>query len=249
MVRSTLIWKSAVPLAVWLLGVVSAAVLRLPFTAAQLSAKGFNAPAEAVRWTLSGFTNTTVWLIFGAFMFALGYEKTGLGKRIALLLVRALGKRTLGLGYALTFADLLTAPFTPSNTARSGGIIFPVARCIPPLYDSHPGPSARRIGSYLMWTAFAAQAVTSSMFLTALAPNLLAVELVRKTVKIDISWTQWMVGFLPVGLILVLTLPLLTWVLYPPELKHSPEVPRWGDEQLKAMGKVIVRFRPDGAVH
>ena len=60
MVRSTLIWKSAVPLAVWLLGVVSAAVLRLPFTAAQLSAKGFNAPAEAVRWTLSGFTNTTV---------------------------------------------------------------------------------------------------------------------------------------------------------------------------------------------
>jgi L-tartrate/succinate antiporter len=224
--------------AVGLLGVVVAAVLRLPFTAAQLSAKGFNAPTEAVRWALSGFTNTTVWLIFGAFMFALGYEKTGLGKRVALLLVRALGKRTLGLGYALTFADLLTAPFTPSNTARSGGIIFPIARCIPPLYDSHPGESARRIGSYLMWTAFAAQAVTSSMFLTALAPNLLAVELVRKTVKIDIGWTQWMVGFLPVGVLLILTLPLLAWVVYPPVLKRSPEVPRWADEQLKAMGKV-----------
>jgi L-tartrate/succinate antiporter len=279
MARFTLIWKSAIPLAAWLLialipapqgleprawiyfglfcavvlglvleplpaaavgllGVVTAAVLRLPFTAAQLSAKGFIAPTESVRWALSGFTNTTVWLIFGAYMFALGYEKTGLGKRIALLLVRALGKRTLGLGYALTFADLLTAPFTPSNTARSGGIIFPVARCIPPLYDSHPGPSARRIGSYLMWTAFAAQAVTSSMFLTALAPNLLAVELVRKTVKIDIGWTQWMVGFLPVGLLLILTLPLLTWLLYPPELKHSPEVPLWADEQLEAMGKV-----------
>jgi L-tartrate/succinate antiporter len=113
--------------AVGLLGVVVAAVLRLPFTAAQLSAKGFNAPAEAVKWALSGFTNTTVWLIFGAFMFALGYEKTGLGKRVALLLVRALGKRTLGLGYALTFADLLTAPFTPSNTARSGGMNSPPA--------------------------------------------------------------------------------------------------------------------------
>jgi L-tartrate/succinate antiporter len=224
--------------AVGLLGVVAAAVLRLPFTAAQLSAKGFNAPAEAVKWALSGFTNTTVWLIFGAFMFALGYEKTGLGKRIALLLVRTLGKRTLGLGYALTFADFVAAPFTPSNTARSGGIIFPVARCIPPLYDSHPGESARRIGSYLMWTAFAAQAVTSSMFLTALAPNLLAVELVRKTVKIDIGWTQWMMGFLPVGVLLILTLPLLTWVVYPPVLKRSPEVPRWADEQLKAMGKV-----------
>jgi len=76
------------------------------------------------------------------------------------------------------------------------------------------------------------------MFLTALAPNLLAVELVRKTVKIDIGWTQWMVGFLPVGVLLILTLPLLAWVVYPPVLKRSPEVPRWADEQLKAMGKV-----------
>mgnify|MGYP000172599762 CR=1 FL=1 len=33
----------------------------------------------------------------------------------------------------------------------------------------------RKIGSYLMWTAMATTCVTSSMFLTALAPNLLAI--------------------------------------------------------------------------
>jgi L-tartrate/succinate antiporter len=224
--------------AVGLLGVVVAAVLRLPFTAAQLSAKGFNAPAEAVKWALAGFTNTTVWLIFGAFMFALGYEKTGLGRRIALLLVRGLGRRTLGLGYALTFADLALAPFTPSNTARSGGIVFPVARNIPPLYDSLPGETSRRIGSYLMWTAFAAQAVTSSMFLTALAPNLLALELVRKIARVEVSWGQWALGFLPVGAVLLLTLPLLTYVLHPPELKESPKVAAWAADELRAMGPV-----------
>ena len=38
----------------------------------------------------------------------------------------------------------------------------------------------RRMGSYLMWVAIAATCVTSSMFLTALAPNLLAVELVQE---------------------------------------------------------------------
>jgi len=222
--------------AVGLLGVVVGTVLRLPFTSAQLAGQGFNAPAEAVRWALAGFTNTTVWLIFGAFMFALGYERTGLGRRIALLLVRGLGKRTLGLGYALALADLALAPFTPSNTARSGGIIFPIARNIPPLYGSHPGATSRRIGSYLIWTAFAAQAVTSSMFLTALAPNLLAVELVRKTVKVDITWTQWAVGFLPVGLLLLLALPLLVYLLHRPELSRSPEVARWAGEELKAMG-------------
>lgn len=57
-------------------------------------------PTEAARWALSGFSHGTVWLIFVAFTFGLGYEKTGLGRRIALGLVRRLGGRTLGLGYA-----------------------------------------------------------------------------------------------------------------------------------------------------
>jgi len=46
----------------------------------------------------------------------------------------------------------------------------------------------RRMGSYIMWVAITATCVTSSMFLTALAPNLLAVELVRKTAQIEIAW-------------------------------------------------------------
>ena len=58
-------------------------------------------------------------------MFALGYDKTGLGRRIALMLVKAMGRKTLTLGYAVMIADLLLAPFTPSNTARSGGTIYP----------------------------------------------------------------------------------------------------------------------------
>ena len=119
-------------------------------------------------------------------------RKTGLGRRIALLLVRAMGRKTLTLGYAVTIADTLLAPFTPSNTARSGGTIYPVIRNLPPLYDSQPNdPSMRRVGSYLMWVAIAATCVTSSMFLTALAPNLLATELVQKIAKIEIAWLDW----------------------------------------------------------
>ena len=86
-----------------------------------------------------------------------------------------MGRSTLGLGYAVMLADLLLAPFTPSNTGRSAGVIYPILRGIPALYGSQPGPTARRVGGYLMWTAFASTAVTSSLFLTALAPNLLAV--------------------------------------------------------------------------
>ena len=91
-------------------------------------------------------------------MFALGYENTGLGTRIALVLVRAMGRRTLTPGYASAAADALRAPFTPSNTARSAGTIYPVIRNLPALYESLPDdPSARRMGSCVMWVAIAAR--------------------------------------------------------------------------------------------
>lgn len=194
-------------------------------------------PADNIRWALSGFANTTVWLIFGAFMFAMGYDKTGLGRRIALILVKTLGKKTLGLGYAITFADLILAPFTPSNTARSGGTIFPIIRNLPGLYGSSPGETSRKIGAYIMWTAFAATCVTSSMFITSLAPNLLALDLVNKTVNVSISWTEWFVGFLPVGIILILILPFLIYKIYPPEIKSSQEIPSWASQELDKLGK------------
>ena len=148
-----------------------------------------------------------------------------------------MGRSTLGLGYAVTLADLAIAPFTPSNTGRSAGVIFPIVRGIPALYGSSPGPTARRLGAYLMWTAFAATAVTSSMFLTALAPNLLAIGLMRKEMALDITWSQWLLGFLPVGGLLIAALPLLVYVVYPPEIRSSPDVPAWAAAELVRMGK------------
>jgi L-tartrate/succinate antiporter len=227
--------------AVGFIGVTFIGVTRLVFTPAQLADPGFRAPSEAIKWALSGFANSTVWLIFGAFVFAMGYEKTGLGRRIALVLVRSLGGRTLGLGYAIMFIDLLLAPFTPSNTARSAGTIYPVLRSIPELYGSRPGESPRKIGAYLMWVAFAATCVTSSMFVTALAPNLLALELIRKATGIEITWMQWFLTFLPIGAPLVLTLPMIVYWIFPPEIRASAEVPAWAARELVTMGGVTRR--------
>jgi citrate:succinate antiporter/L-tartrate/succinate antiporter len=195
-------------------------------------------PASSITWALSGFQDRTVWLIFGAFVFSIGYGKTGLGRRVALWLVRGLGGRTLGLGYAIALADLALAPGTPSNTGRSAGTIFPVIRSIPGLYGSEPGPSARRIGSYVMWTAFAATAVTSSMFVTALAPNAAALALVKQTAGLDITWTQWLSGFWPIGVLLFAAVPLLVYVVYPPGIRTSREVPAWAAQELGRMGAI-----------
>lgn len=225
--------------AIGLIGVTAITVFS-PYTlysAADLAKPGFSPADTSLTWALSGFVNSTVWLIFTAFMFALGYEKTGLGRRIALLLIKALGRRTLTLGYGIALADAVLAPFTPSNTARSGGTIYPIVRNLPSLYQSEPNdPSARRIGSYIMWVAVAATCVTSSLFLTALAPNLLAVAIVARTLHLNVTWMQWFEVIAPAGIILLLAVPLLTYWIYPPQIKHSDEVVNWAAIELKKLG-------------
>ncbi|MGH9336395.1 MAG: DASS family sodium-coupled anion symporter, partial [Vicinamibacteria bacterium] len=212
------------------------------FSPDEMSRPGFDPAEEAIRWGLSGFSNTTVWLIFSAFMFALGYEKTGLGRRIALVLVRRMGGNTLALGYAVTLADAILAPFTPSNTSRSAGTIYPIIRNLPALYDSRPNdPSARRIGSYLMWTAISATCITSTLFLTGMAPNPLAVELVQKTANVTIGWVEWFTAMAPFGLSMLVLMPLIGFVLYPPEVKRGERLPQWAASELTAMGALSHR--------
>ena len=195
--------------------------------------------AKANRdWALSGFSNGVIWLIFAAFMFALGYQKSGLGKRISLLLVKALGKTSLGLGYAVAFADGILAPFMPSNTARSAGTIFPIAINIPQMFDSTPEHEPRKLGAYISWVAIAATCVTSSMFLTALAPNLLAVSLLEKNAGIIIEWGEWFSTLAIIMIPLFLAVPLLAYIIYPPTQKKSPEAPAWAAKELDKMGKI-----------
>ncbi len=230
--------------AVGFVGVAVAAIAApwVMFSPEQLAQTGFNAKAAAINWALSGFSNSTVWLIFAAFVFSLGYEKTGLGRRIALMLVSKLGGNTLSLGYAIMVSDVVLAPFTPSNTARSGGTIYPVIKNLPELYGSKPNDvSSRKIGGYLMWTAVASTCITSSLFLTGLAPNLLALELVRKTAHIDITWSHWFLGFLPVGVILLAATPWLAYRFYPPEITRSPEVQTWAKAELAKQGPLSAK--------
>jgi L-tartrate/succinate antiporter len=230
--------------AIAIIGITVVAVLApfVLFSPQQLSAPGFRPPSAALNWALSGYSNPTVWLIFGAFILALGYERTGLGERIALLLVKRMGKSTLLLGYGVTLADTILAPFIPSPTARSGGIIYPIVSDLAPIYGSKPNDvSARRVGSYLMWVAIATTCVTSSLFLTAASFNLLAVGLVEKLTQTELGWTDWFSTAAPAIIPLLILIPLLTYWLYPPEVKHSTEVSQWAASRLEKLGRLTTR--------
>jgi len=185
---------------------------------------------------LSGFANPTAWLIATAFLFSKSFGKTGLGKRISFLLIKWFGGSTLKLLYAMLVSDMIIAPVTPSNTARSGGMFFPIIRSLSASYGSEPGPTSNRIGRFLLQGMFHGDNILSGLFMTAMAGNPLMAAFVAKAARIEISWGLWLLAAsLPI-LSALLIIPYFLYKYDPPEIKKTPEARRTAVEELKKMG-------------
>ncbi|MCB0688644.1 MAG: anion permease, partial [Saprospiraceae bacterium] len=80
----------------------------------------------SMKESLSGFADTTVWLVIAAFLIAQAVLDTGFGARVALWLVSRLGRSMKGLAYAICGSEFLLGSVIPSNTARGGGLHAPI---------------------------------------------------------------------------------------------------------------------------
>lgn len=192
---------------------------------------------------LMGFANPTVWLIVAAFLFARGFVQTHLGERVAYHIVRRIGGSALRLGYAVVLADLAMAPMTPSNTARAGGILFPITLSIARTFGSEPGPTASVIGAFLMTTLYQGDLVVSAMFLTATAPNPLVAELTRQGSGTELSWATWAVAASVPGIVGLILVPYVVYRLCPPTLHETSAAQSLAAERLEAMGPITRRER------
>ena len=177
------------------------------------------------------------WLIAIAYWLAGGFQKSGLGQRLAYLIVKAFGKTTLGLTYSLVFGEALLSPTIPSVAARAGGIFLPLARALCQACGSDPTDGTqKKMGAYVMATCFHTSCVSSAMFITAMAANPLAVNLAKEAINYQISWGTWaLAGLLP-GIVCLISVPLLLYALYPPETKDTPDAPKQAERELQKLG-------------
>lgn len=198
---------------------------------------------KALARSLAGFADTTSWLVVSAFMISGAMIRSGLGRRIALSMVTLFGRTTLGLGYALGAAELVLAPFVPSNTARGGGVMAPIVNSLSQVLGSRPDPSSpemgpKRAGEYLVLVGAQANLVTAAMFLTGMAAN----PLVNKAAEdvfgpeATLSWGQWLLGSSVPGLLSLALLPLLIYWLAPPEATASGAARDKAKSDLEEMG-------------
>ena len=193
----------------------------------------------AIADALGSFSSPLIWLIVVAILISRGLKKTGLGNRIGLMFIALLGKRTIGIGYGLTICELVLAPFTPSNTARGGGIVHPVMKSIANAFDSDPAKGTQgKVGTYLALVNYHANPITSAMFLTATAPNPLVVNYVAKATNqaFHLSWGTWALCMLLPGLLCLLLMPLVIYLLSPPEVKATPDAVAYARSEMARMG-------------
>lgn len=186
---------------------------------------------------LNGFSNSTIWLIAASFFIADGFMVTGLGRRIALLFVARFGRSSLGLAYGMALTDLVLAPATPSNTARSGGVVYPIIASLSREQGSTPDDPAsrRRLGAYLALTSVHINAVTAAMFLTAMAGNPIAQQLAGEQ-GVEITWGGWALAAIVPGLVSIAAVPWVMARVYPPTLRSTPDAPREAKTELRALG-------------
>lgn len=185
---------------------------------------------------LSGYGDDVIWLVVYVFFIARGFINSQLGTRIAYIFVRALGRYSLGLGYGIALTELVTAPLIPSNSARAGGIVYPILKSMAEsLGSSTRDGTERRIGSFLVQVSYHSNLITSAMFLTAMAANPMA-QKIAATVGVDITWSNWFLGAFVPGIVSLIAMPLFLYFAYPPELKVLPNAVTLAKEKLAEMG-------------
>lgn len=202
------------------------------FAMTLLAVTGTLTPARA----LSGFGNVTVWLIFTAFLFSRAVTQTGFGMRVGHQFIARFGRTPLRLGYSLAAADLVLAPFIPSDTARGGGVIFPITRSVASAFGSEPGPTAGKFGAFLMLVSFHTTYAASAMFLTGMAANPLIAEFALKLGHVELTWGRWLSGSIVPGFLTLAIVPWLLLKLVPPEIQQTEPARAMAREELARRG-------------
>lgn len=182
----------------WISEAVSYAVSAVIVTALLAVLVGFAPPlpggtgarfgtAKALSLAADGFRSSAVLLVSGALFLSAAMKRTGLDRRIALVILSRVGSSPTGLLLGLIVVAALLACFVPSTTARAAALVpivsGVVAACALPINS--------RLGALLIMTVAHASTIWNIGIKTAAAQNLVGVSLIEKSLGRGITWWEW----------------------------------------------------------
>ncbi|HWR08437.1 DASS family sodium-coupled anion symporter [Sporomusa sp.] len=190
-----------------------------------------------IQEILVGYTDPMLWLTLVAMMIGIGLKKSGLTRRLGLLLISRFGKTSLRIGYILSCIDLLLATSTPASPARTGGLVYPLAEGVIDAGSSGNQTSRQKTGAYFTLLAYMTSMLTGGLFMTGMGPNLINVKLAQDVLGISVSWPLWTLAALP-GFIGFLLTPYLVYKFCPPDAASMTAVRAGAGRELSNMGRI-----------
>jgi anion transporter len=170
----------------------------------------------ALGIALGGFSNPAWALVAAALFLAAAMTRTGLDKRIALLVLSRIGARTNRVLIGVILVGFLLSFFVPSTTARVSCLV-PIVMGIIAVFGV--SRTSRFAGMMLIATA-QADSLWNVGIKTAAAQNMVAVSFIQKQLGTDITWLHWFIAAAPFSAIMSVVLYFVLMKMMPPEVEE-----------------------------
>ena len=170
--------------------------------------------SRGLTMALGGFANTALALVAGALFIAAAMMKTGLDKRIALLVLSKIGAKTNRVLAGVIFVGFLLSFFVPSTTARVSCLV-PIVMGIIMAFGVE---RKSKFAGVMMIATAQADSIWNVGIKTAAAQNMIAVGFIEKQLGVNITWMDWFIAALPFAILMSVALYYVLMKTMPPEM-------------------------------
>jgi sodium-dependent dicarboxylate transporter 2/3/5 len=179
----------------------------------------------------SGFATDTPWFLFGAALFGAMATKTGLARRIALVVMQRVGRTYARILLGLVITDFLLTFVIPSGIARVV-LMSAVALGLVEAFGVGPGSNIGRA----MFLLITYTATIFDKMIIAGAASITARGAIERVGGVEVLWSQWFLAYLPCDIITILVAWRLTLWLYPPERETAGGQAGYLENEMRQIG-------------
>ncbi len=188
-----------------------------------------------------------IWLMVSAFIITSGMEKSGLAKRIALAIITRFGKTWKSILMSLMAANFTIAFIIPSTTARAA-MLLPIVLLIAKAYNVEK--ENKNLGKLLAIQGLQANNISTSAIVTATAPQILAIGLLKEYTGSEVSWGEWFIASAPIAILTLVASFFIGLMLFRPktDAKAGGDEIKHIQKQYNDLGKVSLDEKKAAAI-
>ncbi|WP_420100233.1 SLC13 family permease [Corynebacterium sp.] len=196
----------------------------------------------------SPYADPTIFLFMGGFVLALGIQRWGLHRRMALLVVRFVGTRpkqlVLGFMIATGFMSMWV-----SNTATAV-VMLPIGVSVLSLTAERVGgwDKQKKFATALMLAIAYSASIGSLGTLIGTPPNAFLAAYMSSTHGIEIGFGRWMMVGLPLAIVFTVIAWLVLVTVFKPEMTEIPGGKELIQKEIDDMGAMTVPEKVAGVI-